>query len=168
MSVRLLFSLLLVAFYFTKNSKKFFEMSAKPIQDPEVIDLVSDSEEEEFLPMFGPLPEPYQGPVPYQDAYGVWIYPPGCPNVGWGLPQQEAQPPQIHGDPDDWSDEYQLANVSDDSNDDDHQPDEPAQPALPAEDEGYPLLDADFVEENVGHEVISESSDSGRNSENES
>ena len=140
-------------------------MSAK--QNPEVIDLVSDSEEEESLPVFGPLPEPYQGPVPYQDAHGNWIYPPGCPNIGWGIPPQQPQQPQIHGDPDDWSDEFQLANVSDDSDDDDLQPDQPAQPTQPAEDEGYPLHDADFVEENVGHEVVSESSDSGRNSEND-
>ena len=162
----MLILLLSVAFLFQQSSKSFFKMSAK--QDPEVINLVSDSEEEEFLPVFGPLPEPYQGPVPYQDANGVWIYPPGCPNIGWGLPPQpEAQPPQIHGNPDDWSDEYQLANVSDNSDDDDLQPDQPAQPTQPAEDEGYPLLDADFVEENVGHEVVSESSDSGKNSDDD-
>ena len=134
--------------------------------EPEVIDLVSESEEEDFLPVFGPLPEPYQGPVPFQGPNGMWIYPPGCPNIGWGLPSQaEPQLPQIHGDPDDWSDEFQLANVSEDS---DEEAEQPAQPAQPTEDEGYPLLDADFVEENVGHEVVSESSDSGRNSENDS
>ena len=146
-------------------------MSEKPIEDfkleavPEVIDLVStDSEKEEYLPVYGPLPEPYQGPVPYQDAYGNWIFPPGCPNIGCGIPLQPAQPPQIHGDPDDWSDEFQLGNVSEDSDEEEVQP---AQPTQPTEDEGYPLHDADFVEENVGHEVVSESSDSGRNSEND-
>ena len=140
-------------------------MSKKLEVVPEIIDLVSsESEEEEFLPVYGPLPEPYQGPVPYQNAYGVWVYPPGCPNVGWGLSQPEAQPPQIHGDPDNWSDEYQLANVSEDS---DEEEVEPAQPTQPTEDEGFPLHDGEFVEENVGHEVVSESSDSGRNSENE-
>ena len=140
-------------------------MSKKLEVVPEIIDLVSsESEEEEFLPVYGPLPEPYQGPAPHQNAYGVWIYPPGCPNVGWGLSQPEAQPPQIHGDPDNWSDEYQLANVSEDS---DEEEVEPAQPTQPTEDEGFPLHDGEFVEENVGHEVVSESSDSGRNSENE-
>ena len=146
-------------------------MSEKPIEDfkleavPEVIDLVSsDSEEEEYLPVYGPLPEPYQGPVPYQDAYGNWIFPPGCPNIGCGIPLQPAQPPQIHGDPDDWSDEFQLGNVSEDSDEEEVQP---AQPTQPTEDEGYPLHDSDFVEENVGHEVVSESSDSGRNSGND-
>ena len=140
-------------------------MSKKLEVVPEIIDLVSsESEEEEFLPVYGPLPEPYQGPVPYQNAYGVWIYPPGCSNVGWGLSQPEAQPPQIHGDPDNWADEYQLANVSEDS---DEEEVEPAQPTQPTEDEGFPLHDGEFVEENVGHEVVSESSDSGRNSENE-
>lgn len=142
-------------------------MSANFNQDPEVIDLVSESEEEEFLPVHGPLPEPYQGPVPYQNASGMWIYPPGCPNIGWGIPPQpEAQPPHVYGDPDDWSDEYQIADVSEDS--DQEEEDQPAQPVQPAEDEGFPLHDADFEEENVGHEVVSESSDSGRNSENDS
>ena len=141
-------------------------MSEKLEVVPEVIDLVSsESDEEEFLPVYGPLPEPYQGPVPYQNASGIWIFPPCCPNIGWGIPLQPAQPPQIHGDPVDWSDEDQLANMSEDS---DEEAEQPAQPAQPAEDEGFPLHDADFVEENVGHEVVSESSDSGRNSENES
>ena len=139
--------------------------------EPDVIDLVSESEseEDEFLPVFGPLPEPYQGPVPFQGPNGIWIFPPGCPNIGWGIPpHQEPQQPQIHGDPDNWSDEYQLANLSEDSDEDQNQPDQPAQPAQPAEDEGYPLHDADFVEENVGYEVVSESSDSGKNSDNDS
>ena len=47
---------------------KFLKMSENQNQDfkmkiePEVI--VSESEEEEFLPVYGPLPEPYQGPIP--------------------------------------------------------------------------------------------------------
>ena len=134
--------------------------------EPEVIDLVS--EEEEFLPMFGPLPEPHQGPIPmpYQGPYGNWIYPAGYPNMIFGvLPQIPAQPQmQDNSDDDDWSDEYQLADLSEDS---EEELDQPAPPAQPTHDEGYPVIDADFVEENVGHEVISESSDSGRNSEND-
>ena len=131
---------------------------------PELIDLVSESEsnsdsdnEVEFLPVFGPFLAPYQGP------YGNWIFPAGCPNIGWNLPQP-ASPPQLHDNDEEWSDEYQQNDESEDSVEDEELP----EPQVVANDEGYPLQIEDFVEENVGHEVVSESSDSGQNSESDS
>ena len=78
--------------------------------EPELVNLASDSEDEdevEFLPMFGPFLAPYQGPS------GNWIFPPGCPNIGWNLPQP-ASPPQLHVN-NDWSDDDQVVDVSEDS-----------------------------------------------------
>ena len=122
--------------------------------EPQLIDLVSDSEEEvEFLPIFGPFLAPYQGPSVN------WIFPPGCPNIGWNLPQPASPPHHIDND---WSDDDQAAS------EDSLEEEEIAQPQVPAQDEGYPHQLEDFVEENVGHEVVSGSDDSGRNSQDES
>ena len=125
--------------------------------EPELVNLASDSEGEdevEFLPMFGPFLAPYQGPS------GNWIFPPGCPNIGWNLPQP-ASPPQLHVN-NDWSDDDQVTDVSEDSAEE-----EEIVLPQPAHDEGYPHQIEDFAEENVGHEVVSGSDDSGRNSQDD-
>ena len=119
----------------------------------------SDSEnEEEYLPVFGPWLAPYQGP------YGNWIYPPGCPNIGH-LPPQPA-PIEVQNNEEDWSEEeeFQYEDEDDQSEEEGEEEEEEEIPhVIIADDEGY-LYDAEFVEENVGHEVPSESDDSGRNS----
>jgi hypothetical protein len=137
-----------------KNFKMSQEKKVKLDLEAELSDASSNSEEEvEFLPIFGPFLAPYQGPS------GNWIFPPGCPNIGWNLPQPES-PPQLHMN-NDWSDDDQVIEESTEEEED-------AQPEPLPQDEGCPHQIDDFVEENVGHEVVSGSDDSGRNSQSDS
>ena len=68
---------------------------------------------------------------------------------------------QLHAN-NDWSDDDQVTDVSEDSAEE-----EEIVLPQPAHDEGYPHQIEDFAEENVGHEVVSGSDDSGRNSQDD-
>ena len=129
------------------------------LNNPDLIDLASSESENEveYLPVFGPWLAPYQGP------YGNWIFPPGCPYIGHLQPQPA--PIEVQNIEEDWSEEEIQYEDEDDQSEEEEEEEEEEeiQHELIADDEGY-LYDAQFVEENVGHEVLSESDDSGRNS----